>query len=247
MVHTMIGLVLLMWTAAPCDEGLTWLKLIDGAEQIPHSIGITKQVITTSGGSERALTMKVWSADNGDLSLMVYTDPARVRGDKILQRDGGDNIWYYMKRRDVTRHFTGNARRQKVMGSDFSYEDLAQGDLTMDYTAEFLGLEELDGETCAKLRCTPTESGPSYDHLILWADEEDHLSRRIEYYDDAGHLKTLFLSDFQIIEERTVAMKLDMVNHRDGSHTLMIQETVSFEDEPDALLFTKKGLTQSIR
>ena len=228
------------------DEGELWLERIDKAERVPYSVGVVKQIITTSGGSERTLTMKAWTGDNGDVSLMAYSAPSRVMGDKILLRDGGDNIWYYMQRRDVTRHFVGHSRRQSAMGSDFSYEDLAQGDLTEDYRADVLGTEDVDGIPCVKLRCVPTENGPSYDHLILWAGKEDHLTRKIEYYDEDAHIKTLYLTDFRIIDGRKVAMKLDMVNHQDGSHTAMMYETLSFKDEPDPEIFTKQALTREL-
>jgi hypothetical protein len=177
---------------------------------------------------------------------MAYADPARVAGDKILQVEGGDDFWYYMKRRDVTRHFAGHNRRQSAMGSDFSYEDMATGDLTEDYTAEVLGFEELDGIETVKLRCIPTESGPSYDHLVLWASVEDHLSRKIEYYDEEHHLKTLHLTDFQVIEDRKVAMKLEMVNHREGSKTLLETIEITFAEEPDPSLFTQAALSRRI-
>ena len=229
------------------EDGASWLRLIDEAERIPHVTGIMEQTIMTSGGSERTLTMRFWSAEEGDISLMAYTAPARVKGDKILQRDGGDNIWYYMKRRDVTRHFVGTARRQSAMGSDFSYEDLGSGDMTEDYTAELLGEEVLDDVPCAILKCTPTESGPSYEHIIVWVGVEDYLPRKIDYYDDDGHLKTLTLSDFQTIEERKLAMKMEMVNVREGSRTLMVQKSMSFKDEPEPSLFTKEALSREIR
>jgi hypothetical protein len=205
-----------------------------------------RQTITTSGGSLRTFTIRTWSAENGDVSLMAYADPARVAGDKILQVEGGDDFWYYMKRRDVTRHFAGHNRRQSAMGSDFSYEDMATGDLTEDYTAEVLGFEELDGIETVKLRCIPTESGPSYDHLVLWASVEDHLSRKIEYYDEEHHLKTLHLTDFQVIEDRKVAMKLEMVNHREGSKTLLETIEITFAEEPDPSLFTQAALSRRI-
>ncbi len=229
------------------EDGASWLKLIDEAERIPHATGIIEQTITTSGGSERTLTMRFWSAEEGELSLMAYTAPARVKGDKILQRDDGDNIWYYMKRRDVTRHFVGTARRQSAMGSDFSYEDLGSGDMTEDYTAELLGDETLDDVPCVKLKCTPTESGPSYEHIIVWVGVEDYLPRKIDYYDDDGHLKTLTLSDFQTIEGRKLAMRMEMVNVREGSRTQMVQQSISFKDEPEPSLFTKEALSREIR
>ena len=174
------------------DDGAAWLKKIDDAERVPHSYGVMRQTITTSGGSTRTFTIRSWSAQNGDVSLMAYDEPARVAGDKILMLDGGDNIWYYMRRRDVTRHFAGHTRNQSAMGSDFSYEDLAQGDFTEDYTADVLGREEIDGVACVKLRAVPTPSGPSYDSLYLWASVDDNLTRRVEYFDDNQLMKTLF-------------------------------------------------------
>ncbi len=116
------------WLAAPLhtaagsvqDEGALWLERIDAAERIPHSHGVMRQTITTLGGSLRTFTIRIWSAENGHVSLMVYVDLPRVAGDKMLQLEGGDDFWYYMRRRDVTRHFAGHNHRQSAMGPDFS-------------------------------------------------------------------------------------------------------------------------------
>jgi predicted RND superfamily exporter protein len=228
------------------DEGAAWLKRIADTERVPHSYGVMRQTITTSSGALRTLTMRAWSAQEGDVGLMAYTEPARVAGDKILQLNGGDDIWYYMKRRDTTRHFVGHTRRQSAMGSDFSYEDLASGDVMEDYTAEVLGFEDLEDIRCVKLKCTPTPSGPSYDHIVLWAGEDDALTRRIEYYDEDGHLKTLFLSEFREVEDRTVATKMEMVNHREDSRTIIETLEITFAQEPEAWIFTKAALTRRI-
>ena len=247
-VRWSIGAVLLALStqvAVADPAGEDWLKRIDAAERVQHSYSEITQTITTSSGRERILQMRSWTAEMGDVVLMAYTAPARVRGDKILMRDGGDHIWYYMRRRDVTRHFSGHTRRQKAMGSDFSYQDLAMGDMTEDYTATVVTIEELDTTQCVKLRCTPTETGPSYDHLILWAAVADSLSRRIEYYDDEGLLKTLHLSDFRLIDGRQMAMRMEMINDREGSRTVMKTESMNLSEEPDPALFTKRSLTRA--
>jgi hypothetical protein len=231
---------------APARDGADWLARIEAAETVPHSYSVMTQTITTSSGAERTFRIRSWTAEDGDVALMAYVEPRRVAGDRILQLEGGDQFWYYMKRRDVTRHFAGHTRRQKAMGSDFSYEDLAMGDFTEDYTAELLGHETLDGEPVVRLRMTPTPSGPSYDHLILWAGEDDHLTRRIEYYDDGHHLKTLTISDFADIEGRRIGRRLEMVNHREGSRTVMQTETITFARPPDPSLFTRAGLTRPL-
>jgi len=242
----LICFVLVLFTCSSFaqDDGLAWLKKIDAAERVEHSYSTISQTITTSTGKNRTLRATSWSAEGGDVSLMVYTEPARVKGDKILNRDGGDNIWYYMKRRDVTRHFTGSARRQKAMGSDFSYQDLSQGDMVEDYTAEVLGYEKFKGEDCVKLNCVPTESGPSYDHIIVTASVNDHVSRKIDYYDEKGLLKILYIKDIREIEGRITGMIMEMVNEREGSKTILQTESITYKKKPDSSMFTKSALTE---
>ncbi len=109
-----------------------------------------------------------------------------------------------------------------------------------------LGFENLDGVECVKLRLVPTESGPSYDHLIVWAGVEDHLSRRIEYHDEEHHLKTLFFTDFEVVEGRKVARTMDMVNHRAGSRTTIETVEITFAVAPDPSLFTQAALSRRI-
>ncbi len=241
-------LLLFLLTPAHADEkGQQWLTAIDKAETIDHLEGVVTTTITTSGGEVRTLTAKMWAAQGGDVSLMAYTEPPRVAGDKILQRDKGDNIWYYMKRRDVTRHFAGHTRRQSAMGSDFSYEDMAAGDLQEDYTATFLGEETLDKTPCIKLELKPTESGPSYDYLILWVAKEDSLTRKIDYFDEQGLMKTLTISDLTVIDGKKIVQKMRMDNKRENSWTLMEYKSISFKTQPPEWYFTQSALSKDIK
>ncbi len=228
------------------ETAAEWMTRIENAETVEHSYAVMKQTITTSTGAERTFTIRAWSAQGGDVSLMAYTAPARVEGDRILQLGGGDDIWYYMKRRDTTRHFAGHTRNQSAMGSDFSYEDMASGDFSDDYTAELTGYENYEGVRCVKLTCTPTPSGPSYDHIILWADVAHALTRKIEYYDADGHSKTLFITDFREVEGRTVAFHIEMVSHRKDSRTVIETEEMTFAVAPDPELFTQAALTRRL-
>ena len=247
LISSTVLLLLLFLSANAQEDGAGWLKRIDDAERVQHMVGEVDQIISTSSGAKRTLSLKSWSAENGDISLMAYTAPPRVKGDKILMREGGDVIWYYMKRRDVTRQFAGHTRKQKVMGSDFSYEDMSQGNMTEDYSAELIGFEDIESISCVKLHLTPTESGPSYDHLLIWACRENALSRIIEYYDSDGLMKTLVLSDIREIEGRKIAFKFVMLNNREGSETAMQYQTVTFASEPEGWIFTKEALDRDVK
>lgn len=242
-----IGCILLIVGLSSADEaGQAWLSKVDAAETVDHSISTMTQTITTSTGKERSMTFKSFSADSGDVSLMVYTDPARVAGDKILLRDGGDHIWYYMQRRDVTKHFARHTQNQSMMGSDFSYEDLGQGDLEEDYTANVFEETVLNGEPVVVLELIPTESGPSYKKVILYASTEDHLSRQLDYYDEDGHSKTLYLTDFKTVDGVKSAHSMRMENVREASFTTMDVLEISYSTEPDEMLFTKTALSKTL-
>lgn len=223
------------------------IRRIDATERVQSSRGTMRQVITTSGGDERTLEMEAWSRDRNDKQLMVYTAPRRVAGDKILMLNQGDDIWFYTPRTDRVRHLASHARRQKVQGSDFAYEDMAGGSIEEDYTFALLGQEDQDDTPCHKLELVPTDSGPHYSRLILWADRERYLTRRIDYYEDGDLLKRLTTSDVRQIGGQWVAMRIVMENLREGGRTVMETQEIEFDvDLPDQL-FTTGGLKRRSR
>ena len=233
--------------ASPDTLALQIIRRIDAAERVQSSHGTMRQVITTSGGDERSLEMEAWSRDRNDKQLMVYLAPRRVAGDKILMLDEGDDIWFYTPRTDRVRHLASHARRQKVQGSDFAYEDMAGGSIEEDYTFSLIGAEAVDGTPCHKLELVPTASGPHYSRLILWAGQEHYLTRRIDYYEDDRLLKTLTTGDVRQIDGHWWAMRLVMENLEEGGRTIMETLEMEFDvDLPDEL-FTAGGLKRRNR
>jgi outer membrane lipoprotein-sorting protein len=215
---------------------------VDAAERVQSSHGTMRQTITTSGGARRALEMEAWTRDRNDKQLMAYTAPRRVAGDKILMLNEGDDIWFYTPRTDRVRHLASHARRQKVQGSDFAYEDMAGGSIEEDYTAALLGEETIADTLCYKLELVPTESGPHYSRLILWADRELYLTRRIDYYEDDTLLKCLTTSDVRHIDGHWYAMRLVMENLKEGGDTVLETLEIRFDEELPDELFTTGSL-----
>ena len=215
---------------------------IDSTERVQSSEGIVKQTIITSGGSKRTLEMQVFSKDKNDKQLMVYTGPRRVQGDKILMLNDGDDIWFSTPKTDRVRHLASHARRQKVQGSDFAYEDMSSGSIEEDYTYKLLGEEKIEGIACYKFELIPTQSGPHYSKLIYWADREKFITRRIDYYEDTGLLKRLLCHEIQQIDGHWTAMKLVMSNLKEGGETIMETAEIKFDLELDDEIFTTQNL-----
>jgi len=215
------------------------IQRLDAAERVASSEGIMKQVITTSGGKKRTLEMKVYSRDRSDKQLMIYTGPRRVKGDKILMLDEGDDIWFYTPKTDRVRHLASHARKRKVQGSDFAYEDMAGGSIEEDYTYTLVGEEEVEKTPCYKFELIPTESGPHYSQLILWADRERFITRRIDYFEDGELLKRLMTYDIRKIDGHWWAMKMIMINLQEGGETGMETVEIKFDVPlPDEIFTT---------
>lgn len=218
------------------------IRRIDRAERVASSEGIVKQTIMTSGGKKRTLEMKAYSRDQNDKQLMIYTGPKRVKGDKILMLNDGNDIWFYTPKTDRVRHLASHARRQKVQGSDFAYEDMAGGSIEADYTYTLLGQEKVEDAQCYKFELIPTQTGPHYSRLILWADKEKFITRRIDYYEDGELLKRLKAFDFKLVDKHWVAMRLVMSNLQEGGETVMEIEEIKFDIQLKDDLFTTRNL-----
>ena len=68
----------------------------------------------------RVTTFKSYEAANGDL-MLEFTNPEDA-GQKILRLE--NEIYLYFPDAEEIIHLQGDALKDRVMGSDFSYEDL---------------------------------------------------------------------------------------------------------------------------
>ncbi|MBU1099364.1 MAG: outer membrane lipoprotein-sorting protein [Bacteroidetes bacterium] len=218
------------------------IQKIDDTERVMSSQSKFKQTIVTSGGDVRTLEAISYSKNKNEKQLMIYEAPNRVKGDKILMLNDGDDIWFYTPKTDRVRHLASHAKRQKVQGSDFSYEDMAGGSLEEDYTYKFIGEEVIDGRDCYKIELTPKPEGPSYSKLILWADKERYISIQIEYFEDGELTKRLSLSDIVMIDDHWTAQKIVMKNLMEGGETIMETDEIQFDIDIDEKIFTTKNL-----
>lgn len=218
------------------------LSKLEKNERIESLSSTVKQVITTSKGSQRTLEMKSYSKDFGKSQLSVYTAPARVEGDKILMLNDGDDIWFYTPKTDRVRHIASSAKKQKVQGSDFSYEDMEIWDYKTDFNSELSGTDKVDNYNCYKVELIPTSTGPQYSKMIIWVDDEKFISRKIEYFEDDEPLKILTLGHIERIGDYWIPMKYTMTSLIDGGSTIVENLEVLLDDNLEDRMFTTNYL-----
>lgn len=211
------------------------------------SKGVMAQTITTTSGKQRRFEFEIYSAGKGSQSLLRYRKPAAVRGQTFLMLNNANDIWAYFPRTKRVRKLASHAKKQKLQGSDFTYEDLGSGEAWQeDYQSTNLGAATIKGIKCWRIESAARAGKePSYPRLVLLVRQQDYYPIQIDYYlEDGTHQKTLILEDIRRIEDLPTAMLMTMQNHRDGTETRMETLSISYRWVPPAGFFSERNLKQ---
>lgn len=203
--------------------------------------------ITTSGGDKRTFEYLSYSKDNGEKNLMIYQAPRRVKGQKMLMLNNADDIWAYFARTKRVRKLATHAKRQKMEGSDFSYEDMgANNAFITDFVANKLQDEKKQGSDCYVVELTKKSSSNSaYAKMVMWVLKENFIPIIIDYYDEDNPdrvEKTLVQSNIKIIDGIPTALNYEMTNINDNTATTMRLKEVQYNIELKDELFSEREL-----
>lgn len=207
----------------------------------------TKMTITTTSGAKRTFVSDSWSKNKGEKNLVRYLEPVRVKDQAILMLNNADDIWVFFPRTQRVRKLASHAKKQKMQGSDFSYEDMGSGDAFIDkFTAVRLDDEKKEGQDCYVLELDRKEGADvSYVKLLMWVIKENFVPLVIDYYgEDAPDriLKTLIQSDIEVIDGIPTAKKLIMINRNDNARTEMEILEVRYNIPLKDNMFTEREL-----
>jgi len=210
-----------------------------------NSTAIMTQTITTSSGKQRTFEFEMFTANEGEKTMMRYLKPSAARGQAFLMLDNADDIWTYFPRTKRVRKLSSSSKNQKVQGSDFSFEDMGSGDSWKEeYISTNLGSEKYNGTDCWKLESIGIpEQNPSYPKMEVLMRKSDFYPIKIDYFDDNDYIeKTLLMEDVKEIEGVPTAMRMTMKNHSEGTETIMETVSITYEWEPPDNFFTEREL-----
>jgi len=210
-----------------------------------NSMAIMTQTITTSSGQQRTFEFEMFTANEGEKTLMRYLKPSAARGQAFLMLNNADDIWTYFPRTKRVRKLSSSSKNQKVQGSDFSFEDMGSGDSWKEeYESTNLGSEKYDGTDCWELESIGIpEQNPSYPKMVVLMRKSDFYPIKIDYFAHDDYIeKTLFMDNIKNIEGVPTAMKMTMKNHSEGTETIMETLSITYEWEPPDSFFTEREL-----
>ena len=157
-VLTHIVAFAVMLSSAAFSNELTGVEIVQKVTDVMNQAtcrGKMKMTIVTTSGDERTFTYDSFSADKGEKNVIIYTSPKRVKGQAMLLLNNADDIWSYFPRTDRVRKLATHAKRQKMQGSDFTYEDFGAGNTFItDFDAKRLEDEKMEGYDCFRVELT---------------------------------------------------------------------------------------------
>lgn len=240
----------LLLTGASTGQDLTGEDIIvkvNDLMNVDSSYAKSKMTIVTSSGNERTFVYESWSKNKGEKNLVRYLEPRRVKDQATLMLNNADDIWMFFPRTQRVRKLASHAKKQKMEGSDFSYEDMGSGDAFIkEYTSLLLDDEKMEGVDCYKLELKrKPESDLSYSRLIIWVTKDNFYPLVIDYYDENDSdllLKRMVSGDIQEIDGIPTARTIIMQNKTDNTETRMEMLEIKYNVELDDSLFTERNL-----
>ncbi|KPK90708.1 hypothetical protein AMJ80_08070 [bacterium SM23_31] len=243
-------LVILLLATVSFSQQLSGEDIIQKVNELFNpqtSYGKAMMTIVTTSGSNRTFVYESWSKDKGEKNLVRYLEPSRVKDQATLMLNHADDIWMYFPRTQRVRKLATHAKKQKMQGSDFSYEDMGGGDVFItDFSPKRLEDEKMEDHDCYKLELTRKPNVDiSYSRLIMWIIKENFVPIVIDYYDEDDpdlSEKRLVQSDIRTIDNIPTAMKVVMYNKNDNTQTEIELLEVKYNIPLDDEMFTERGL-----
>ena len=210
------------------------------------SWAVMKLTIMTTSGKEREFTYEGFTSDKGEKSVIKYSSPVRVKGQAMLMLNNADDIWSYYPRTDRVRKLATHAKKQKMQGSDFTYEDMGSGNSWVtDFDAKRLDDEKIEGVDCYKILLTQNDKGnSSYAKIIMWVMKKNLVPVIIDYYDEDDPnicKKRMTQSEIKDIDGIPSPMKAVMHNNLDDSDTKLEITECKYNLKIDKSRFTQRG------
>lgn len=169
----------------------------------------------------RSRTLEV--ANDGDKSLVIFDEPADVKGTAFLSythATSADDQWLYLPALKRVKRISSANKSGPFMGSEFAYEDISSQEIPK-YTYNYVRDESTDGQDCYVVERRPTYADSGYTRQLVWFDKQYYRPLKIEFYDRKDALlKTLTYQGYrQYAGQYWRADAMRMVNHQTGKST----------------------------
>lgn len=238
--------------ANPQEKGLAIAQeASDRDEGFGDTSSNLKMILRNKHGQETTRQMRsktLEQADDGDKGIVVFDDPADVKGTALLtftHKEGPDDQWLFLPALKRVKRIASSNKSGPFMGSEFAYEDLASQEVEK-YTYRWLRDEAMDGKDFFVMERFPLDKKSGYTKQVVWVDKEEFRVFKVEYYDrKQALLKTLNASGFrQYLDKYWRPEQMLMENHQTGKSTVLSWEDYKFNNGFSDSDFNRNSLSK---
>jgi outer membrane lipoprotein-sorting protein len=182
-------------------------------------------------------------AEGKERAYMEFTYPARDKGTRFLKIE--DEMWMYLPSVEKATKIAGHMLRQSMMGSDFSYDDIAENEKLIElYDVALSGTDSIAEQECYVLELTANVPEITYYSRKLWVDKNRYVTLKAELYAKSGKLmKEITVSEFRSIGRYRFPTSIRMVNKlRRDTYTELVLENIKLDIKIPDRIFTKAYL-----
>jgi len=211
-----------------------------------------QMILRKKKGQERTREMRsrnVEMTDDGDRSIIIFDDPADVKGTAMLTHShkvDSDDQWLFLPDLKRVKRISSSNKSGAFMSSEFAYEDMGSQEIEK-YTYKFLRNENIDERDYFVVERIPTDRKSGYTKQISWIDQETYRLHKVEFYDRKSELlKTLEASEYALyLDKYWRPGRMDMQNHLNGKSTTLLFSDYEFGKGLTADDFTKAKLKKA--
>jgi hypothetical protein len=248
--RTAVAIALLMIMAAPTAAQTDARKLVEEAQRRAESKsqryeGLL-QVLDSKGkvADKRWLFMRLGSHGQSK-AVLRFVAPAEVKGVALLivnHPDRASDQWMWTPALQRERRIALQDRSTRFFGTDFSFEDLEERDVNQ-YNYRLLGEESVDGVPCWRVESTPSSKKISqYTKAEVWIRKDNYAFAQVESYIKTEVVRRLKYSDVIQVQGIWTARRLEMIDLRRKSRTILTLDKLEYNIPLNDADFTLQAL-----
>ena len=190
------------------------------------------QVLDNKGkvADKRWLFMRLGSHGRSK-AVLRFVAPAEVKGVALLivnHPDRASDQWMWTPALQRERRIALQDRATRFFGTDFSFEDLDERDDNQ-YDYRLLGEDTIDGAPCWQIESTPSQKKISqYTKSVVWIRKDTHTFAQVESYIKAEVVRRLKYSNFVQVQGIWTGRRLEMIDLRRKSRTILTLEKLEY-------------------
>lgn len=241
MRRQIIGLIIILVKLCFAQSGLEIIERVDNNTTVKTAHYRARMLISLQGKT-REKEFQGYALGK-EFTYMEFIAPARDKGTRFLKIN--DEIWIFIPSIEKSTKIAGHMLRQNMMGSDFSYDDVAENRKLQDlYNVDFIGIDTIDDREFYQLELTAKVPEVNYYFRKMWVAKESYIPVKVELYAKSGKLlKEMAVIDFKKIGKRNYPTRVKMINKlRQDTYTELIIEDIEIDIQIPEKIFTKAYL-----